>query len=158
MKAKEVATLARKLMDQYGLENVPFEFCRTKKGIAHCWFRAGKVTKIDFSEYFIPVLTDAEIETTIRHEIAHALAGHAAGHGPKWKRKARELGIDPKRTKTLTAEAKERFGEKHAKYRATCVDDKCNNVVYFNRMGASWKRGNNICGVCRSDFEVVTLR
>lgn len=26
------------------------------------------------------------------HEIAHALAGHAAGHGPAWKRVARSIG------------------------------------------------------------------
>jgi hypothetical protein len=27
------------------------------------------------------------------HEIAHALAGESAGHGPRWQRKARSLGV-----------------------------------------------------------------
>jgi predicted SprT family Zn-dependent metalloprotease len=34
---------------------------------------------------------------TILHEIAHALAGHKAGHGPAWKAKCAQIGAKPKR-------------------------------------------------------------
>ncbi len=34
---------------------------------------------------------------TLLHEIAHALAGHRAGHGPVWRKIAREVGAKPKR-------------------------------------------------------------
>ncbi len=34
---------------------------------------------------------------TIRHEIAHALAGHAAGHGPEWRFWATKVGATPER-------------------------------------------------------------
>lgn len=33
------------------------------------------------------------IRVTVRHEAAHALVGPGYGHGPVWKRKARELGV-----------------------------------------------------------------
>jgi predicted SprT family Zn-dependent metalloprotease len=37
----------------------------------------------------------AEAEDTIRHEIAHALAGPGFGHGPEWKAIARSIGARP---------------------------------------------------------------
>jgi hypothetical protein len=30
---------------------------------------------------------------TVAHELAHAVAGHEAGHGPEWKAAARRLGL-----------------------------------------------------------------
>lgn len=33
-----------------------------------------------------------EVHETILHEIAHALAGPGAGHGPKWREMARRVG------------------------------------------------------------------
>jgi len=38
----------------------------------------------------------SEIEDLVRHEVAHALAGPRAGHGPRWKQIARELGATPR--------------------------------------------------------------
>jgi len=37
-----------------------------------------------------------QLTDTILHEIAHALAGPAAKHGPAWKAIARRLGATPK--------------------------------------------------------------
>lgn len=34
---------------------------------------------------------------TVLHEVAHALAGPKAGHGPKWKQKCVEVGAQPVR-------------------------------------------------------------
>jgi hypothetical protein len=34
-----------------------------------------------------------KIRWILLHEIAHALAGESAGHGPQWQRKARSLGV-----------------------------------------------------------------
>src|SRR5580704_15295082 len=34
-----------------------------------------------------------QIETTILHEIAHALVGYEAHHGSVWQTKAREIGV-----------------------------------------------------------------
>jgi predicted SprT family Zn-dependent metalloprotease len=47
------------------------------------------------------VLNDtAEVRDTILHEIAHALAGRKAGHGPMWKLMALAVGARPERCYT----------------------------------------------------------
>ncbi|MGL4419421.1 MAG: SprT-like domain-containing protein [Gemmataceae bacterium] len=37
------------------------------------------------------------IRNTLLHEIAHALAGYAAGHGPVWQKIALQIGAKPER-------------------------------------------------------------
>lgn len=37
-----------------------------------------------------------QVRDTVRHEIAHALVGADAGHGPIWKAAARRVGCSPK--------------------------------------------------------------
>lgn len=49
-----------------------------------------------------------QIRDTILHEIAHALTP-GAGHGPAWKRKARELGCVPRSTGRVSAPGRERL-------------------------------------------------
>jgi predicted SprT family Zn-dependent metalloprotease len=51
---------------------------------------------------------DAEVDRTLRHELAHLLAHHRAGrkriapHGPEWQQACRDLGLhDEKRCHTL---------------------------------------------------------
>ena len=54
--------------------------------------------------------TDAEIMDTIRHEVAHALAGPFAKHGPEWKAWARKLGANPRsHTKNISYEMPYKF-------------------------------------------------
>ena len=40
---------------------------------------------------------DDEIHQVLLHEVAHAIAGSRAGHGPKWKAVAADLGYEGKR-------------------------------------------------------------
>src|SRR5688572_8898033 len=42
----------------------------------------------------------------ILHEVAHALAGHAAGHGPAWMSIARRIGCDGRRCHSMEVEYK----------------------------------------------------
>lgn len=92
-----IAAHARALMDYHGLGRVRFEFDRGKRRRGACHFKRVGPTpipvKITLSSHFAKILTMDEIRTTILHEIAHAQAGHAAGHGPVWKAKAKALGI-----------------------------------------------------------------
>ena len=53
---------------------------------------------IKLSRHHVLNGTDAEITDTIRHEVAHALAGPLAKHGPEWKRWAIRLGATPRAT------------------------------------------------------------
>lgn len=45
-----------------------------------------------------------QVEDTVRHEAAHFLAGHEAGHGPVWKAWAKKVGANPERCADLTTE------------------------------------------------------
>lgn len=44
---------------------------------------------------------EEQLEDTILHEVAHAIAGSRAGHGPAWKSVCREIGANPNRTVEL---------------------------------------------------------
>lgn len=46
-------------------------------------------------------VTSEEILNTIKHEIAHAIAGYEAAHGPEWKTVAESLGCNAKRCHTM---------------------------------------------------------
>ena len=54
--------------------------------------------RIELSIHFVEANDHAAIEDTLLHEIAHALAGEAAGHGPRWRRICRQIGATPQRT------------------------------------------------------------
>lgn len=48
--------------------------------------------RISVSRYLAARYDDDTNHQTLLHEVAHALAGAGAGHGPRWKAVARELG------------------------------------------------------------------
>jgi predicted SprT family Zn-dependent metalloprotease len=52
---------------------------------------------ISISQHLARLNDESTVRNTILHEIAHALMGHEAGHGPKWRAKAREIGRDGER-------------------------------------------------------------
>lgn len=66
-----------------------FDFDNAKSRFGACHYRTKKIT---LSGYLVPLNDEAEVRNTILHEIAHALAGAASGHGPEWKRVARSIG------------------------------------------------------------------
>ena len=59
--------------------------------------------RIELSRYYVELNDEAAIEDTLRHEIAHALAGAHTGHGPKWVAMCRITGANPKRCSTEAA-------------------------------------------------------
>ncbi len=66
-----------------------FAFDNAKRRAGLCNFTE---RRISVSKYLAARFSDDDIHQTLLHEVAHALAGAAAGHGPAWKRVARELG------------------------------------------------------------------
>lgn len=89
----EIAALARGLMDRHGLGEWTFAFLEAKRRLGDCHFedrliRIGRAHALDAGE--------AEVRDTILHEIAHALAGPEARHGPAWKAIARRIGATPR--------------------------------------------------------------
>lgn len=89
------SVLARSLMNQHGLNDWRLTFGSAQRTAGTCKY--GTRT-LNFSRVIMDQFSDAERLNTILHEIAHALAGHAAGHGPEWRRVARSIGCDARRT------------------------------------------------------------
>ena len=90
---KEVATEARTLMNRHGLEGWTLRFNSAKTKLGECRQRQ-KLIRLSRTH----AVNDPpdQVTDTILHEIAHALAGPAARHGPAWKAIARRVGATPK--------------------------------------------------------------
>jgi len=89
MELRDAERLARSMMDDHGLHTWRFAWddATMRFGCCHHTYR-----KITLSRTLVPLNTPERVEQTILHEIAHALAGHDAGHGPEWQRLAKSLG------------------------------------------------------------------
>jgi predicted SprT family Zn-dependent metalloprotease len=90
----EAQSLALSLMSLHGLAHWSFAFNRRKRTLGLCYYSR---QRIELSAHYVLRNDEASIRDTILHEIAHALAGPRAAHGPKWKALARQLGATPKR-------------------------------------------------------------
>jgi predicted SprT family Zn-dependent metalloprotease len=79
----------------HGKDSWTFAFDHAKRRAGLCNYTA---KRISVSRYLAAKFDDDEIHQILLHEIAHAMAGSAAGHGPKWKRTARDIGYVGGRT------------------------------------------------------------
>lgn len=66
-----------------------FGFDRAVTRAGQCDHAARRIT---VSRHLAARYEDDEVHQILLHEVAHALAGPRAGHGPTWRRVARELG------------------------------------------------------------------
>lgn len=89
MNLPEVRHLATTLMREHGLERWSFRFDRAKTRAGQCRYDR---REISLSAPLMRALEEAEVRETILHEIAHALAGPAAGHGSRWRAVAQRIG------------------------------------------------------------------
>ena len=87
-----IAALARDLMDAHGLDDWTLAFVESRRRLGECWYDH---QLIRIARHHAIEDPEPEIRDTVLHEIAHALAGHAAGHGPVWKAIARRIGATP---------------------------------------------------------------
>ena len=70
-----------------------FAWNNRKRAFGVCSY---KHAQIQLSRVITATEEESKVEDTILHEIAHALAGPAAGHGFKWQMVARSIGATPK--------------------------------------------------------------
>lgn len=92
----DVAREARELMDRHGLNDWSFRFNAARRTIGSC---REQEKVIQLSRHHAANDPSAQVTDTILHEIAHALAGNAAGHGPVWKAIAERIGATPRASK-----------------------------------------------------------
>ena len=93
MDLKELQTLAQAKIAEFGLAGWTFRFGRSKRRLGQCDHRIKSIEVAAYYAYFTP---EAAVKDTLMHEIAHAIAGPGAGHGPKWKAVAARIGATPK--------------------------------------------------------------
>jgi predicted SprT family Zn-dependent metalloprotease len=77
-----------------GQQGWQFGFDNAVRRAGQCSFTTKKIT---LSRKLLAARTREASELTVVHEIAHALCGKSAGHGPVWQKKFKELGGNGKR-------------------------------------------------------------
>lgn len=144
-KQQEVWSLANHLMRQHGLidKRWSFGYNKRKKALGVC---SHSKRKIELSSLWVETLPMEQIERTILHEIAHALAPADAGHGPKWKEMCCLVGI-PDEARCFTDKViGTEFRKTTAKWKVECPT--CGKVTYKHKRTYPAPS----CGVCSSSY------
>lgn len=87
---------ANEALDRYGLadQGWVFRWDHARKRFGSCMYGKKRIT---MSVYLARLNDVDQCQDTILHEIAHALAGQKAGHGPRWRAACHRVGAEPKR-------------------------------------------------------------
>jgi len=93
MDLKELEAIASREMLKYDLHGWTFGFAKTKRRLGVCKYRT---KRIEIADYYARNSPQKSVLDTLMHEIAHAIAGPGAGHGPAWKAVAIRLGATPR--------------------------------------------------------------
>ena len=141
MDADTLLNLVKELFALHGLVGWSFGLNRAKRQLGVCRYGT---KRIEMSAYYVKNNSAESIRDTLLHEIAHALAGHAAGHGPVWQAIAAHIGAKPERCDT-SPDTKLPPGQ----FKATCP--KCAKV--FTRIRAPKARATYRCR-CSADAVV----
>jgi hypothetical protein len=133
----EAAQLARHEMSRYLDARWVFSFVRSSKSFGMCKYEAMEIClSVELTEANErPAVLD-----TILHEIAHAIAGYAAGHGPLWQRWAVSLGCKPER---YFSEADAVIPPPTTGFKGVCPA--CDHVFYFKRFVPGERRAHSSC-------------
>ena len=93
MDLQELRAIADREFQRHGLQAWSFGLSKTKRRLGSCNYRS---KRIEIAEYYASHNSADKVLDTLLHEIAHALAGPKARHGPAWKAMARKLGATPR--------------------------------------------------------------
>ena len=93
MNLNELGVIAGQEMIKHGLHGWSFGLTDAKRQLGVCKYRS---KRIEISEYYALNSPAQSVLDTLLHEIAHAIAGPAARHGPAWKAVAIRLGAMPR--------------------------------------------------------------
>ena len=118
-----------------------FRFDRATTRLGQCDHRT---QSISVSRYLTEKATADEVTQVLLHEIAHALAGPRAAHGPKWRAIAREIGYEGGRTHTVEP------AHDRAKWVGECPSG--HEIVRFRRPGKPVS-----CAKCDRSFNTSYL-
>lgn len=94
MSLYETQQIATAAMQEHNLHDWSFAFDNARKRFGLTNHRT-KV--ISISKHLAQLNEENHVKDTILHEVAHAIAGHGAGHGYHWRVVARRIGANPRR-------------------------------------------------------------
>ena len=123
MDLNELEATARRELAANGLHGWSFGLSRTRRQLGVCKYRS---KRIEIAEYYARHSPPESVLDTLRHEIAHAIAGPVARHGPAWKAIAVRLGAIPRSCES-SGQAVVQPGD----WRATCPA--CRKIVHLYR-------------------------
>lgn len=134
MNLTKAAAIANQLINEHGLsaQGWRFDYDTAVRRFGCTHYQTKRIT---LSAKLTAVNDEVHVRNTILHEIAHALCGHKAGHGPQWVAMAKTIGCDGSRlydSTIVTTVAR--------KWRGTCPNCR-RNVVRHRRQKIS-------CGLC----------
>jgi predicted SprT family Zn-dependent metalloprotease len=127
MDLEQLETIARQELDKHGLHGWGFGLSGAKRRLGVCKYRQ---RRIEIAAYYARNSPEESVLDTLLHEIAHALAGPAAKHGPKWKAVAIRLGATPR-----SCETSQRAVVEPGDWQATCRA--CEKVAHLYRQPRS---------------------
>jgi predicted SprT family Zn-dependent metalloprotease len=110
-------------LTRHGLKGWTFAFANTKRRLGACKFRA---RRIEIAKYYALNNSDESVMDTLYHEIAHAIAGANAQHGPKWKAVAARLGAKP-----TACDRSQKIKQEPGSWQAKCPT--CRQLVHLYR-------------------------
>ncbi len=93
---EEIWNFAYEKLREHGLADKGWTFTYDKAKVRYgcCHFDRKQIT---LSRYLVVLNPQEESRDTVLHELAHAFAGRAAGHGPRWKAVCEQVGANPTR-------------------------------------------------------------
>ncbi len=108
MELGTAVALTLNLLNEHGLvqQGWTVKLSQGSRQLGVCYYHK---RLIKLSRHHVLNGTDAEIMNTIRHEVAHALAGAKAKHGWEWKSWAIKLGAQPKSHAKISYEMPYKF-------------------------------------------------
>lgn len=139
MELRTAASWARQEMDKHGLTDWRFVWddAQSRFGACH-WYRK----EISLSKALVKMNSEDEVLDTIRHEVAHAIAGHEAGHDWKWRQACALTGARPERTYS-----QKKVATPPMKWTGTCPG--CGKKIHRRTLFKE-ARGMS-CGTCSGD-------
>lgn len=121
-----------RVLSEHGIHDWKVRFTRAYSTLGSANFRT-KTVSISVLQF--PNGRDVTMDTAM-HESAHVIAGAEAGHGPAWRRKARELGATPESRHSVIVDS---GGSDHRRVSTRYGDvDVVKGETTFTRDGAEY--------------------
>ena len=97
---RQIEQFAKETLQHYELadEGWSFRWDRARRRFGSCDYGKKQIT---LSRHLARLNTLAQCMDTVLHEVAHAIAGQQAGHGPAWKKACKRVGAQPERCYTV---------------------------------------------------------